>query len=423
MTHPVLSPVQAPMQTIEDRRAADARLRPFAGRAGFLFGGLTAAATVVFVGLLIVGAFILTSQQGATATGIDFRVFWAAGQLAVDGKPLTVLDTAQLSAVHGTFVEANMLWLYPPGFLVIVTPLGVMSYAVAFTVWTLVSLGLAAWSIRPFAAGIVPLWLGVSLAPALYPSLLLGQNSLLLMAGLLAALAALRSERWVLAGVIIGCLTVKPQLGIMIPFALLAIRAWRTILAATVTTILITVLPTLVYGFDFWPLLQANLAEHSANMVYSFQTLDLMISPMSALSFFGVPAAQALQVQWAILAACAVAVYLLWRSERLGFDVKAAGLLISVLLSAPYLWYYEGALMAAIALFLLRGGVLTTRPLHLVLLALLWLGAGLQALNVFVEAIDQQWLGAVIIPPTLLLCLVLCLRHITVVQSRDLKSA
>jgi arabinofuranan 3-O-arabinosyltransferase len=411
------------MPSPDDERAADARLEPFSSRAGFLFGGLTAAMTLVYVAMLILVSFVLTSQPGVTATGIDFRVFWAAGQLAMDGTPLTVLDTAKLSAVHDTYVDANMLWLYPPGFLVIVTPLGTVSYSVAFTLWTLVSLGLVAWAVWPFVAGIVPVWLAVSLAPALYPVLLLGQNSLLLMAGLLAALAALRRERWVLAGVFIGLLTLKPQLGIMIPFALLAIRAWRTILAASITTIAVVVLPTLAYGVEYWTLLQANLAEHSANLLGAIGVLDQMISPMDTLTFIGVPPAMALQAQWAILAASAIAVYLLWRSDRVGFDVKVAGLLIAILLSAPYLWYYEGALMSAIALFMLRGGILGTRPLHLCLLALLWLGAGLQALNVFVEAVDHRWLGAAIIPPLLIVCFALCLRPILVKQLPDLKSA
>ncbi|TAG24026.1 MAG: hypothetical protein EAZ40_06575 [Rhodobacterales bacterium] len=126
----------------------------------------------------------------------------------------------------------------------------------------------------------------------------------------------------------------------------------------------------------------------------------------------------ALQVQWVMMAASAVAVYALWRSSRVGFDVKAAGLLTAILLSAPYLWYYEAVLMPAIALFLVRGGVLTNRPAQLCLLGLLWLGPGLQVVNVFAKSIDQQWLGAAIIPPVLLICLALCLAQIAVPRAQ-----
>ncbi|NJS38721.1 MAG: DUF2029 domain-containing protein [Rhodobacteraceae bacterium] len=313
------------MQSPEDLRAADARLQPFAGRKGFLLGGLTAVTTGLFVGLVLLVSFILTLQQGQTAMSIDFRVFWAAGKLALDGQPLAAFDIARLAEVHQTYAETYLPWLYPPGFLVIVTPLGALSFPLAFTLWTTVSLGLVAWAFRPFVAGIVPLWLAVSLAPAFYPGILLGQNSLLLLAGLLAALAALRAERWVLAGVFIGLLTLKPQLGIMIPFALLAIRAWRTIFAAIGTTVALSVLPTLLYGLDYWPLLQASMADHSATMLQSIDGMKWMISLVYVLTLLGVDTGLALRVQLAITAACAAAVYALWRSDRAGFDVKAAG--------------------------------------------------------------------------------------------------
>ncbi|TAG24025.1 MAG: DUF2029 domain-containing protein [Rhodobacterales bacterium] len=411
------------MQSPEDQRAADARLQPFASRNGFLLGGLTAVITALFVSLVLLVSFILTLQQGQTAMSIDFRVFWAAGQLALDGEPLAAFDLTRLAEVHQTHAETYLPWLYPPGFLVIVTPLGALSFPLAFSLWTVVSLGLVAWAFRPFVAGIVPLWLVVSLAPAFYPGLLLGQNSLLLLAGLLAALAALRAERWVLAGIFIGLLTLKPQLGIMIPFALLAIRAWRTIFAAIGTTVVISALPTLLYGLDYWPLLIAGMADHSATMLQSIDGMKWMISLVYGLTLLGVDTGLALKVQLAITVACAAAVYALWRSDRVGFDVKAAGLLLAVLLSAPYLWSYEGALMAAVALFLLRGGILTTRPAHLCLAGLLWTGAALQTLNLFVKVIDARWLGAAIIPPLLFFCFALCLRQIIRPQPHHLKPA
>jgi arabinofuranan 3-O-arabinosyltransferase len=397
------------MQEREDRLAADARLLPFNSRAGFYAAGLTATVSLGFLALILAVAFILTAQPDILAMSVDFRVFWAAGKLAVAGDPLAVHDITKLSAAHATYVEAYMPWLYPPGYLVLVTPFGTLSFAMAFLVWTLLSLAITVWAVQPFVAGIRPLWVLMVLAPAYYPTLLLGQNSLFWMAGLLGALAALRDGRWALAGVFIGALTLKPQLGVMIPFALLAIGAWRTILAAILTTIALIVLPTLYYGLDYWPLLRTTLEEHSANMIFSVGQLKLMLSPLYFLTFVGLDPDLALNVQWVIAGAAAVAVFLLWRSDRVGFDAKAAGLLCAILLSAPYLWYYEGALLAVIALFLLRAGVLTFRPLHLLLLVPLWIGGGLQALNTFTEYVDQRWLGAAYISPLVLICLGLCL--------------
>ncbi|AZL57556.1 DUF2029 domain-containing protein [Tabrizicola piscis] len=400
------------MQDTQTRLAADARLQPFSSRTGFYAGGITAICAGAFVSLILVVAYILTSNPDVLAMSVDFRVFWAAGKLAVSGEPLAAHDLARLSAVHGLHVDAYMPWLYPPGFLVFVTPFGAVSFMPAFLLWTILSMALIALAVRPFVAGITPLWLMVALAPAHYPTLMLGQNSLFWTAGLVAALAALRDSRWVLAGIFIGCLTLKPQLGVMIPFALLAMGAWRTIFAAIMTTIVLHGVPTLVYGVEYWSLLRAGLAEHSERVVGSLDQIILMISPVYTLTFFGMAPPLALNIQWAISIACAAAVFLLWRSERASFDVKAAALLMAIPLSAPYLWYYEGALLACAALFLLRSGIFKVRPFDLAVLAPLWLGGSLQALNTFADLVDQRWLGAAYLPPLLIICLGLCLREI-----------
>jgi hypothetical protein len=399
------------MQTRDARLAADARLAPFDSRAAFFGAGLVAAGALVFIAMIMIMAFILTANPDTPALSNDFRVFWGAGRLAVAGEPLAVHDLARLGASHATGLDVDMPWLYPPAFLVIVTPLGLMPFAWAYLAWALVSLALTAWAARSFVAGIGPIWVLMTFAPAYFPSLMMGQTSLFWLAALLAALAALGQSRWVLAGVFIGLLTLKPQLGVMIPVALLAIGAWRTILAAGTTTALLLVLPTLLYGMDYWPLLRVTLAEQSADIFAADIALKLMLSPMYLLANIGVDLAVALNIQLGLMALTAIAVFALWRSDRVGFDVKAAGLLCAIILSGPYIWYYEGALMPAIALFLLRGGILSVRPLHMLLLVPLLLGGGLQALNVFMALVDPRWLGAVFVSPLLMICLGLCLRQ------------
>ena len=400
------------MQTPDQRQAADARLAPFAGIGGWRIAVFGAAVTVGFVSAILASAVILTSNPEVLALSVDFRVFWAAAKLALQGDALAVHDTVRLAAVHATNVEDWMPWLYPPGYLVLITPLGALHFAPAFILWTVLSAALIALALRPFVGGIPQVWLAVSLAPAFIPTLMLGQNNLLWMAGLLAALAALRSGRMVLAGVLIGCLTLKPQLGLMIPFALLAAGAWRTILAATLTTIVITAIPTWIYGLAYWPLLLETLNEQGSRMMFSLNDLYLMVSPLFLLVLLGVNPDLALMGQWVITAICALSVLLMWRSTRIGFDAKVAGLLVAMLLSAPYLWYYEAAITAVLGLFLLRSGILGTRPLDLVLLFLLWIGGALQALNTFAEVANQRWLGAGLITPILVISLALCLLHL-----------
>lgn len=400
------------MQDTPSRHVADARLASFAGTRGMQLAFLGAALTLVFVGVMLLTAATTAGTPGNLALSIDFRVFWAAGQLVLSGEPLAALDTARLEAVHATNTDSWMPWLYPPGYLMLMAPFGAMGFAAAFILSTVLSLILIALAVRPFTAGIMPLWLAMVFAPAYLPALMIGQNSLFWMAGLLAALAALRDQRWILAGVCIGCLTLKPQLGLMIPFALLAIGAWRTILAASLTAIVLAALPTLAFGAEYWPQLVENLGRQGSRMMASIADLNLMVGPLSLLASFGVPAELALGLQWALTATAAVAVFALWRSPRIGFDAKAAGLLTAILISSPYLWYYEAALMAGIALFAMRANILPARLPHLVLSGLLWLGTGPLAISVFLD-LDRQWLvGAVLITPVLLASLALCLKRL-----------
>lgn len=68
----------------------------------------------------------------------------------------------------------------------------------------------------------------------------------------------LAPKRPVLAGVLFGLLTIKPHLGILIPFCLLASWNWRAIASAAVTTIAMLAATGLLFGFEVWPLFLDN---------------------------------------------------------------------------------------------------------------------------------------------------------------------
>lgn len=396
---------------------ADARLQPFNGKRGRQLAFVAVALTAAFVGSVLWNALVTTGGSGPRALAIDFRVFWAAGQLALAGEPLAALDAARLGATHATDTEAWMPWLYPPGYLLMVTPFGAMSFTAAFALSTVLSVALLAWALRPFVAGVIPFWIAMAFAPAYVPALMIGQNSLLWLAGLIAALAALRSERWVLAGIFIGLLTLKPQLGLMIPFALLAIPAWRTILAAIATALIVALVPTAIYGVEYWPLLSDGLEAHGDRVVRLIASVDLMVGPLSLMTGLGVPPALALNAQWLLTALCALSVFMLWRSQSASFDLRAAGLLAAILPASPYVWHYEAAVMAGVALFLLRAGVLQQRPLDLLIFGLLWLGGVLLVVTESFDVIDGTWVGAGIITPLLLGVLALCVFRATTPQA------
>ena len=174
----------------------------------------------------------------------------------------------------------------------------------------------------------------------------------------------------------------------------------------------VAALPTLVVGLGYWPKLFEGLAEQAEIMITLIGTLDLTVGPFFVASLIGLSTKAALALQWVITGLAAVSVLVFWRSDRIGFDAKVALLMTAMLLSAPYLWYYEAAMMPAIGLFLVRAGILTTRLPHVALLVLLWIGAGLQSANVFLQIVPDRYLGGVIVTPVLCIAFVLAWVHL-----------
>ncbi|WP_176473860.1 glycosyltransferase family 87 protein [Actibacterium ureilyticum] len=395
-----------------DITRGDLRLAPFDTERARSLCLFVALATLVFFAGYVYGALDQARAEGNPAVANDFRVFWAAGKLALAGTPLDVFDNAKLAAVHATETHRWMPWLYPPGYLLAVTPLGALPYAVGWIGFSLMSLVVLGWAYRPFVATVPALWLGLTLAPTCLAALFTGQNSLLWLAAMLATLAALRAERWVLAGIIIGLMTLKPQLGLLIPVALLAMGAWRTIATATATAAVLAIGPTLIYGADYWWKLKDMMAAHGARVFQAIDSVPAMVSPFSLLTSLGLNPALALNLQWALTLALIVIVFLCWRTPRCSFDLKAAVLLMATALATPYFWVYENACLAAVALFMLRAGVLDGRPAGLALFGLLCAGSGLTTVVNTIFASENTIPARYLITPVMLFAMFLCARAV-----------
>jgi hypothetical protein len=95
------------------------------------------------------------------------------------------------------------------------------------------------------------LFIPLLFSPAAIFCLMSGQSSLVTAAMLLTIVACL-DRRPVLAGVLIGLLTLKPQLGLLFPVMLIASGRWRVFAAAAVTTLLIAGATAALFGPQVW---------------------------------------------------------------------------------------------------------------------------------------------------------------------------
>ena len=365
-------------------------------------------ADLVFV--LAVAADILIQIEQPGPVHVDFRAFWGAARLLLERNPSAAFEQAELARAGGFAEERWLPWVYAPGFMLLLAPFGLLPFIPAWLLFNAVSVAALALALRPF---IGPARIGATaflFAPALLPCLLLGQNSILWLAACLFAFSSLRDGRQVLAGVGLGIMTLKPQLGVMIPFALLGLGAWRAIAAATVTTVLVAGLPTLVVGAAYWQAFQRAL-EIQGDFMVNADLFAGMVSVYSTLIVYGVPASAAMAVQISVAAIMTVAIRWVWSRRHVSFDLKLALMFCTMSLAPPYFWFYDAAALALAALFFLRSGIAAQNVFTTVIFTLLWLGAT-PALFVLIVA-DIPWLEARhVVVPVLIAALALCFRQV-----------
>jgi hypothetical protein len=307
----------------------------------------------------------------------DFANLWGGGRMAWAGDALALFDVEAYRAWFRTHLNphlADQEWSYPPSLLLIAVPLSLLPLYAGFAAWTAGSLAAFYAAARaggaPMAVCLVAL-----VSPAAFVNAEFGQNGTLT-AALLAGGLLLAPRRPFLAGVLLGLLTIKPHLGLLVPVCLLASGNWRAIAAATATAALLAAATGLLFGLDVWslflgvtrPLMQAIL-EAPFMQPYQSGNVTLFLSVRAAGG--GLAAAYAAQ-----LAAFAVAALLCWRSWRdpaIDHPARVALTLCLTLFATPYAYTYDMVGFAfAIALMVQRRGWRMSP-----LLALAWLAPAL----------------------------------------------
>ena len=89
-------------------------------------------------------------------------------------------------------------------------------------------------------------WLAAAF-PAVFANASIGQNAFVTTGIFLTGLALLECSP-LAAGAVLGCLVIKPQLGLLLPVALIAGRQWRAIVGAAISSTGIMLLGLLLFG-------------------------------------------------------------------------------------------------------------------------------------------------------------------------------
>jgi len=271
---------------------------------------------------------------------VDFSVYWASSYFALQGEASRVFDlTSFCGDFHGLLPVSpcGYPWLYPPSYFLLILPLSLIPFWPAY--FSFIGMSIAAYviTIRKIIRGRVAMWC-LAAFPGLWMNVLAGQNG-----GLTAALAGAAllnlEKRPALAGMLIGSLVIKPQLGVLFPVALIAIKAWRVFFIAAGTAMAWMALGVLVLGTNVWDgwLSRLDLAQQ----IMSWTTAVYMLpSLFGFLRTLGFPVATAYVGHGIVAMIVLYAVWDIWRRDVVQ-PVKYAALITGTLLVSPRLLEYD----------------------------------------------------------------------------------
>nr|WP_294169318.1 glycosyltransferase family 87 protein [uncultured Sphingomonas sp.] len=200
--------------------------------------------------------------------GRDFVNLWTAGQLIRAGELRIIYDIPAYQAfqagLFGPLDPHN--YSYPPVTFPVAALFSFLPYPLALAAWVGGTGVFFAHACRRWwPADLGPHWLAV-LTPAALLNTWAGHYGFLL--GGLFLLGWQRLDRHpVQAGVLFGCMLMKPHLAAMIAVALLARREWKAVAAGIATVAVLVAATSLAFGWQYWPLFLFDVGSVQSAMI------------------------------------------------------------------------------------------------------------------------------------------------------------
>jgi hypothetical protein len=312
-------------------------------------------------------------DRNGNLKGTDFLHFYTMGSLAAAHRGVDLYDmNAQAALATQRVPQAagiRYLPLYPPQISLLFAPLAKLSYAWALAAWWACSAaiyGICCYAIWRFCPHLRDHGWTVALLAAAFPAFLhliaWGQTSALALACFTLMFFLLRGQRDFLAGLALGCLMFKPQLGLAAAIVFLSIGAWRVLLGASISAALQLSAGIFYYGMDplrHWMQMLVNLRallpelEPKPYQTHSLRTFWSMLVPWRDFAF-GLYVLSAIAVLGLTIA--------IWkRSQSAPLALRFSSLLLATVLVAPHLTVYDLVILAP-AFLLLADWLIWQKP-------------------------------------------------------------
>lgn len=326
------------------------------------------AAHGLLLGLALWSVFLWTMatpglrDRNNNLKGTDFLHLYTLGSLANAhrGADLYSMD-AQSALAAERVSEANgirYLPLYPPQVSILFAPLARLSYGWALAWWWIVNATVYAfccyflWRACPNlhnkGGTVAVLALGF---PAFFNLIAWGQTSALALACFTLMFFLLRDRREFLAGVTLGCLIFKPQLGLAAAVVFVGIGAWKIVAGAVISAVVQLCAGVIYYGINpLWQWIGAlsnvanvmSLLEPKPYQTHCLRTFWTMLVPWTSVSI----------VLYTVSAIATLALTIVvWRKPA-AFGLRYSALLLATVLVAPHLTVYDLVILAPMLLLI-----------------------------------------------------------------------
>ena len=296
--------------------------------------------------------------------GADFIHFYVLGSLAAEGRGDLLFDAQAQRAQQSRLVPVSEVYryipIYGPQTAIVFAGFGRLPYLWAALGWaalTTLLYGTCVWAVWRKCPALLAHRQLVALAAVgftpFYTLIVCGQTSVLPLVCVTLGYLAFRADRKWWAGVALGSLVFKPQLGVAVAVVMAARREWRVIGGAIAAIAAQWGLSVLILGSG--PLLAyfdmirqgahlAVLLEPRADLLHSLRAFWTLLFPQSSVA----PALYLLTS--AVVLTMAVR---LWHAS-VQLETRFSGLILATVLVSPHLGGYELVLLAP-ALILTAG--------------------------------------------------------------------
>jgi membrane protein CcdC involved in cytochrome C biogenesis len=295
---------------------------------------------------------------GTYAFGDDFICFWSGPRLALLGRFPEAYDFERfhqfaMSVLGGPIHMYH--YDYPPSMALLMLPFALLPYVGGLAAWffggclAFAAVVRKSWPIA--GAGLRDPMLYALAMPALLMNALSGQTGAWT-AGLLGGGLVLLERQPILAGVLLGLLSVKPQIALLLPVALLFGRQWRALASFVGVVAVLLTGSALAFGLDVWhgffervAVLRGPVLEDGAGLWHLFASVFVFVRHLPA------PLPVAYAVQAAVSLAAVASVIVAWRS-RASARHKNAVLVMAICFATPYILVYDLVVTALVPLWL-----------------------------------------------------------------------